>query len=204
MNLHTQLVRGESPTSPLFVFVHGKAGHRDIMRIFSRSIPEGANQIFVEAPYPDRRGGFSWWDTDLEEFPVSQFEESLIALERVFSSLESNFGIQPEKVTALGFSQGAGILSYLLLSGRISLNALVILAGFVKWPDELSTKRGATSVLWAHGESDEVVPITRARSDSNRLREIGYKVDFVSDPVGHKVGTSGMRALKSFCLSAGD
>ena len=204
MKLHTHLERGQSATSPLFVFVHGKAGHRDIMRIFSRSLPEGANQIFVEAPYPDKRGGFSWWDTDLEEFPVSQFEESLTALERVFSSLESDFGIHPEKVTALGFSQGAGILSYLLLSGRISLDALAILAGFVKWPDALGVKSSATSILWAHGESDEVVPITRARSDSHRLQEIGYEVTLVTDPVGHKVGTAGMRALKSFCLSLED
>lgn len=204
MKLHTHLERGQSATSPLFVFVHGKAGHRDIMRIFSRSLPEAANQIFIEAPYPDKRGGFSWWDTDLKEFPVSQFEESLIALERVFSSLESDFGIQPEKVTALGFSQGAGILSYLFLSGRISLNALVILAGFVKWPDALGVQSSTTRILWAHGESDEVVPITRARSDSHRLQEMGYEVTLVTDPVGHKVGTTGMRALKSFCLSLED
>ncbi|MGA1192195.1 MAG: alpha/beta hydrolase [Bdellovibrionota bacterium] len=204
MKLHAHIERGHSATAPLFVFVHGKAGHRDIMRIFSRSLPEGANQIFVEAPYPDKRGGFSWWDTDLKEFPTSQFEESLIALERVFASLQSDFGIQPEKVTALGFSQGAGILSHLLLSGRVSLNALVILAGFVQWPEELCAKSSATSILWAHGESDDVVTITRARSDVKRLQEIGYEVALVSDPVGHKVGTAGMRALKSFCLTLED
>ena len=204
MEIYTELERGSSAEAPLFFFVHGKAGHKDIMRIFSRGVPEGSHKIFVQAPYPDPRGGFSWWDTDLASFPATQFTQAATALANAITSVPLQYGIAPKTVAALGFSQGSGILSHLLLSKKITLNALIVLAGFIKWPDPVPTQLNDQKIFWAHGEHDDVISIARAQSDIAQLQNLGAQVDFIFDPVGHKIGTSGMRALKSFCSSLDD
>ncbi|MCB0330355.1 MAG: hypothetical protein KDD70_11845 [Bdellovibrionales bacterium] len=198
MELQTRFERGEDDYSPLHLFVHGKAGNLDIMRIFTRVIPTTAHKLFVEAPYPDKRGGFSWWDTDTEVFPKEQFEQAQTALVETIVRFRDQERLNALPIAALGFSQGSGILTSLQLGGRYQFEKIAILAGFVKWPEGDPVVTPKTKFFWGHGEQDEVVSIARAERDVRRLLELGYQVDFVKDPVGHKVGSSAMRSLKSF------
>src|SRR5690554_2491711 len=108
MTLKYSLTKGFSPESPLVVLVHGKAGHLTIMSIFARYIPEGTAILFVEAPYPDPIGGYSWW------LEGNAPKESAKFLYEELQSIFLNENIRPEVITGVGFSQGGAILSLIV------------------------------------------------------------------------------------------
>lgn len=189
---------GASARSPLVVLVHGRAGNRDVMWSFERAIPPGAAVVAFEAFLPDPVGGYSWWDFlapgSKREAIASAAKRLSFAVER-FIDLE---GLEPSQVVALGFSQGAVLLSSAVLSGDLNLAGLGLLAGLVPTPHEPPQILGSPKVFVAHGTKDDVIEVARARQGVELLRKLGLEVTYVEDEVGHKVGIEGTRALKSW------
>jgi len=192
---------GASATSPLVVLVHGRAGTREVMWSFDRCIPKSASIVAFEAFLPDRVGGFSWWDF---EAPGSKREAIAAAAKTLSCALERFIefeGLAPSSIVALGFSQGAVLLSSAMLSGDVSLVGLGILAGLVPQPEGPTHILGRPQVFVAHGTEDSVITIERARQSAAFLRDLGLDVTLVEDEVGHKVGIQGTRALKNWLFT---
>src|SRR6056300_1194110 len=53
---------GARSNSPVVLLIHGRAGNRDVMWAFQRTIPAGCAIVSFEAFNADRIGGYSWWD----------------------------------------------------------------------------------------------------------------------------------------------
>lgn len=163
---------------------------------FRRCLPEECNLLTLQAPHPDRLGGFSWWD--IETADVQQ--QINLAFTQINSfithALEHYRFINPTRL-AFGFSQGAGLLSLLAQREPSRLSAIALLAGFVinaGTPPPAASKLPA--IFMAHGTQDPTVSIDQARAGSSLLISLGYNVQMVEDAVAHKVGTQGMRQLK--------
>lgn len=189
---------GAHARAPLVVFVHGRAGNREVMWSFERAVPTAAAVVAFEAFLPDPLGGFSWWDF---EAPGSKREAIRSASKRLSFALERFVdleGLEPSHTVALGFSQGAVLLSDAMLAGEVALDGLGLLAGLVPTPEEKPHVIGHPRVLVAHGVSDEVIRVERARQGVELLRSLGLDVTYVEDAVGHKVGIEGTRALKAW------
>lgn len=195
-----QFIRRVAPdrTAPLVVLVHGRAGDARVMWTFDRLIPHGCSVVSFEAFLPDEKGGFSWWDVNdrdsLESAILRARDRLQFALER-YIELEK---LEPKGMVALGFSQGGVLLSAAMLTGSIKLDGLAILAGVVSKAGDQGGVVGAPEILIAHGTADEIVPIESARKGADRLREMGLRVVYVEEPVGHKVGVEGTRALREW------
>ncbi len=189
---------GSHRDSPLVVLVHGRAGTREVIWTFERSIPAAAHVVSFQAFSADRLGGFSWWDMESTEdraLAIGRATDKVsFAIERVVELFE----LSPRKFYAIGFSQGAVLLSTAVLTGAIGLDGLALLAGFVpKVEGEVQILK-PLEVFVAHGVQDEVVRIDRARSGVEYLRDLGLSVTYVEDEVGHKVGIQGTRALREW------
>ncbi len=190
--------KGASPSAPLIVFIHGRAGTREVMWLFERCIPPEAAIVSFEAPLPDTEGGWSWWDIAR---PDSVGEGSAAAADRVVTALqrfEKEFSLTPRNRIAIGFSQGAALLSVALQRGRLDVAGVGLLAGFVipvEGPLPIVTP---VSLFVVHGSLDEIVPIERAQKGVQYLRGLGYTVHFSEDAVGHKVGVAATRELKAW------
>ena len=189
---------GTDRSGPLVILVHGRAGDAQVMWAFDRVIPSQATVVSLEAFLEDPLGGFSWWYMESTE-PVRPAivrarDRLCYAIER-YIELEN---IRPSKRVALGFSQGAVLLSAALLTGKLPLEGLGILAGVVYEGEEPPGIKGHTRVLIAHGTQDEVLMVDRARVGAERLRALGLDVTYVEEDVGHKVGVQGTRALKEW------
>jgi len=199
--LRYRYLMASDPAAPIVYLVHGRAGNREVMWAFRRSLPEVCTIIAPEAPLADPIGGYSWW---LVEPGRNHQPEALGAADRLgafIRSVESLHGLSPCLRLALGFSQGAGTLSVLTQREPLLFRGVGLLAGFViRLPDALPAET-LPEILMAHGSADEVVPIADARAGYVHLRERGFPVEFVEDPVGHKVGTSGMRRLREWAGS---
>ncbi len=188
--------------APLALLVHGRAGNVDVMSTFYRSIPASHNILSVQAPYPDPIGGFSWWMVDEQGFNWSLCERSARQLGEFLQEAMHTYKLEPRFIYALGFSQGSAILSVIAQQQPQRLRGLAILAGFVV---ELENARpvetqSSTAIFWAHGSEDSIVRISRALRGVAYLQKLGFHVDFVEDPVGHKVGKLGMARLKDWQL----
>lgn len=189
---------GPDPAGALVVLVHGRAGNAQVMWAFDRLIPVSATVVSFEAFMPDPLGGFSWWLMESSEPVRPRILEArdrlCLAIERYIESK----GLRPSKVAALGFSQGSVLLSAAILTGKVHLDGLAILAGVAYESAETPHVLGAPSVLIAHGTHDEVLPVERARASAERLRALGLPVTYVEEDVGHKVGVQGTRAMREW------
>jgi predicted esterase len=87
------------------------------------------------------------------------------------------------------------LLSAAGLSARIPFDGLGLLAGFIVLPDSVSNP---PEVFVAHGTLDETVSVEKARHGVNHLKSMGLVVEYIEEPVGHKVGIEGTRALKQW------
>jgi len=187
--------------APLYLLVHGRAGTFEVMWTFRRSLPQGVNILSPQAPLSDPLGGFSWWD--IEARPgLDQLKR--VPSDCLFPFLDNAqrlYNLKPRHIVALGFSQGAGLLSMALQLEPSKFKALCILAGFVIELPEIKEKligQSLPAVFMAHGSKDQAVPIERAYRGRDYLKSIGLSLEFVEDNVGHKVGSSGMRSLSSW------
>jgi phospholipase/carboxylesterase len=189
---------GTDRSGPLVILVHGRAGNAQVMWAFDRLIPAQATVVSFEAFLEDPLGGFSWWYMDSKD-PVRP--AILRARDRLCYAIERYVeieNIRPSKRVAMGFSQGSVLLSAALLTGKLSLEGLGILAGVAFEGEEPPVINGRPRILIAHGTQDEVLTVDRARAGAQRLRMLGLDVTYVEEEVGHKVGVQGTRALKEW------
>jgi phospholipase/carboxylesterase len=191
--LKDKTVLASDPTAPLAVLIHGRAGNVEVMWAFRRCIPEHWSILAFEAPYPDPVGGFSWWLIDSVDTRTGGLSAAALVVDGVRGALE-RYQLSPARIVGLGFSQGAGTLSTVIQREGL-FDAVALLAGFVVELPERPPVAPCT-VFMAHGDQDEMVSVERARRGRDYLRHLGYTVEYHEDPVGHKVGTSGMRALR--------
>lgn len=185
--------------APLILLVHGRAGSAQVMWAFDRTLPEHANVVSFEAFLPDVLGGFSWWDMASDQ----PMEPAIMrARDRLHFAIEKYielFSLSPQKIIALGFSQGSVLLSASVMTGVLRLDGLGILAGFVSKVGEQGLIKGRPEVFVAHGSADEVLSVEKARKGVQRLKSYGLPVTFIEEEgVGHKLGIAGMRGLKEW------
>ncbi len=201
LGLSHKIRNGAESTAPLAVLVHGRAGTQDVMWAFRRCVPESWTIITPQAPLPDPVGGFSWWDIGSS----SAQEGGAVAaqtLVRFIENAKNFYGLAPRAVIGCGFSQGAGTLSVALQHG-FPFAGVALLAGFVVELDEPKFSGEVARVFMAHGTEDEMVPLARAQRGREFLLSKGVSVEYVDDPVGHKIGTAGMKALTSWLAGFG-
>lgn len=203
---------------PLILLVHGRNGNSKMMWTFSGMLPEGkavciAPQGFVS----DIEGGWSWWpgyNKDLlsEEEKIKakrlSHEGVLRAVEVLKNFIEGAklyYQIEPRLVIGIGFSQGAAVLSSLTLLNPGYIKGLALLAGFVPGSIRKQTFCGqdikvadGLSLFVAHGANDTIVPLKEAEQGVRLFSDCGAEVEFIHEPVGHKVGVSGQKAMREW------
>jgi phospholipase/carboxylesterase len=209
-NLRKDSRINSEPTAPLFILIHGRAGNIESMRFFANLIDVKLNYLLIEAPTKDPIGGFSWWLTDTA--PNSPINEQSVTNE-VLLELGENFvwdldfwlaakALTPKEVYIVGFSQGAGFASCLIRIYPKLFKRAALLSGFVPKLDNFTINNPdqhfKTDVLMIHGEDDPVVNINIARTGSERLKELGFNVEFLPNEATHKVGKLGLKRLKEW------
>jgi phospholipase/carboxylesterase len=192
------------PQAPLFWLVHGRAGSRDSMWTFSGCIPQEASVVAVQAPLSDPIGGYSWW-TSSDNAKKNQQRKSSVQLTASFmENFKQHSKIFPSYEIAIGFSQGAGLVSLITQNRPELFRGVAFLCGFFI-EDEQSRLLGAARsprVFIAHGEKDEIVPVSLAKKSFELLKNKGLAVQLCTDPeAGHKVGLNCWRELKAWCHS---
>lgn len=136
----------------------------------------------------------AWFDVtgDPAEHPEDRdgIEESARRIADLLD-LERERGIPSEHTVIGGFSQGASLGLHTGLRYPRRIGGIILLSGEMVLADLLERERhpanADTPILMLHGTEDEVVPVADARRSRDRLRALGYHVEWHEFPVAHAV-----------------
>ncbi|MGH2619683.1 MAG: alpha/beta hydrolase [Anaerolineales bacterium] len=189
------------PEIPPTVMLHGLGGDEHAIWELEPALPPGGLIVALRAPYLQAAGGYGWlpqigaWPPMLEEFA-----ESVRLLESLLQYLDQNHGLDRGRLVLFGFSQGAAMIFAAAMTAKAGLSippaAIAVGSGHLPQGD-LSPLRGLP-VFWGHGTRDELIPVSVARNDVERLRAAGAQVQYCEADVTHKLGLACLRELRQW------
>ena len=134
----------------------------------------------------------AWYDIDPRS-PLSgatDIRRSAADIEQLLER-ERQRGIDPHRTVLAGFSQGGVIALHLGLRYPERLAGIMALSTYVydheHLADEVSFASIDVPIFMAHGQSDPMIPITRAITGREALRALGYRVEWHEYAMGHQV-----------------
>ncbi len=153
-------------------------------------------------------GGYvmrAWYDILGTDLVRREDEASIRASQRAVEQLiarEVERGVARSRIVLAGFSQGAAITLQTGLRQNETLAGLMVLSGYLPLADTLSSERASASaavpILMAHGSSDPVIPIERAAASRDRLRALGYAVQWHEYPMQHSLSAEELGEIAAF------
>lgn len=196
------------------ILVHGRAGNETLMWVFSRVI-EQLDPIVVapRAITEDEIGGYSWWkvsqpaNVQLSNSPKDtrqqQLEPAINLLEGIATSMPELYGVDPDRIFAIGFSQGGALCISLAMRNPRLFKGVGMLASFI--PKVIQENHHGDlknlNVFVSHGTKDEIIPVERAQESVEFLKHFGANVFYNQDDVAHKISSSGLKAFREWLSS---
>ena len=153
-------------------------------------------------------GGYvmrAWYDilgTEIDRREdEARIRASAASVERLIER-EVARGVTRNRVVLAGFSQGgaitlqAGLRAGEPLAGMLALSTYLPLAGSAA--SEATPASRETPIFMAHGTADPVIPIARSTAARDRLKDLGYDVEWHEYPMQHSVNADEIRAIAAF------
>ncbi len=207
ISFHGWTVRVQRATEEparLLLLVHGWTGDENSMWVFVRNFPGSYWILAPRAPYATTPSGYSWQPRQLSEHERPSFDDLRPAVDSLLACVDdyaSRNQLDASSFDAIGFSQGAALLTAVALLHPDRIRRLGVLAGFVAQGAEPLVKDqplNGKRVFVAHGTQDDLVPVEVARRSVHLLEEAGAQVTYCEDDVGHKLSARCFRALEAY------
>lgn len=181
--------------NPLLLLLHGYGSNEEDLFSFAAQLPDEYFIVSARAPYALPPYGNAWYainfDADMNKFSdEAQAIESRDLIAKFIDELIQHYPIDKDKVTLIGFSQGA-ILSYAVaLTYPQKIERVLALSGYLNLDiiEDFSTKDISKLTFFiSHGIADQVIPVDWARKAPQFLKDMGLEVEYHEYPVGHGV-----------------
>ncbi len=182
--------------NPLLLLLHGYGSNEEDLFSFASELPDDCYVISARAPFDMMYGSYAWYainfDADENKFSdIGQARASRDIIAGFIDELVSNYAIDKEDVTLIGFSQGC-ILSYAVaVSYPEKVRRVVAMSGYfnpeIAVDDYLENDFANLKIFSSHGSVDQVVPVEWAQKAAPYLKSIGIDIVYKEYPVGHGV-----------------
>ena len=214
--LPTVEVEPEGPADAAVVLMHGLGadGHDFETLVFELRLPAASaiRWVFPHAPIRPvtLNGGMpmrAWFDIigldRRSEEDESGIRESAEAV-RALVEREKERGIPAKRIVLAGFSQGGAMALHTALRENERLAGVVALSTYLPLDETLEAEvhlaNAAVPIFQAHGTGDPIVPITLGEASRDRLRALGYEVDWRTYPMPHSVCAEEVADLREWLL----
>mgnify|MGYP000359721402 FL=1 len=198
----------DEPAPAVFV-LHGRGADEEDLLPVAQRLPDGLHVVSLRAPDP-LQGGYTWYELDLSagglessQPDAADFRRSLdLVTESVDAAVES-YGLDPDRLGLLGFSQGAITSLSLVLEEPDRYAWVVALHGYLAEahadldPDGIEGK----PVFVGAGAGDRVIPESRSAAAADQFDELGAAVTRGSYPGGHGIGQQELSDVVAFVES---
>ena len=182
--------------NPLILLLHGYGSNEADLFSFATELPDEYYIVAARAPFDLQYGSYAWYAINFDE-GMNKFTDdaqAIVSRDMIVTfigELTTNFAIDKDDVTLLGFSQGS-ILSYAVaLSNPEKVQQVAALSGYIHesiFVNDFSTKDFSKLRIFAsHGNVDQVIPVQWARLVQPFLQKLNVDVEYHEYPVGHGV-----------------
>lgn len=183
----------------LMIVLHGKGDSIRPFRHFDEEmqVPD-LNYLLLNAP-KKFLDGYSWYgDPPYEKNGISKIREKLFQL---LAELEEQ-GWQSHNIFFFGFSQGSLISADIGLNYPKRLGGIVGISGYFhfypRWRQNLSREALKTPWVFTHGQKDELLRIDETKYGVDKLRDAGFKVDWVELDKDHVLTEEEMPVIRKW------
>ncbi|MGO4905251.1 alpha/beta hydrolase [Flavobacterium sp. W20_MBD1_R3] len=193
--------------NPLILLLHGYGSNEDDLFSFATELPEEYYIISARAPYDMQYGAYAWYaiNFDADENKFSDHEQAKISrdlIAKFIDELLDNYPIDEQKITLVGFSQGA-ILSYAVaLSYPEKVQKVVAMSGYLNLEimadDYLKNNFTNLKIFASHGTVDQVIPVEWARKTPAIVENLGINITYKEYPIGHGVAPQNFYDFKNW------
>jgi phospholipase/carboxylesterase len=191
---------GIGPNPPLLVLLHGYGSDENDLFALAPYLDPRFHIVSVRAPrrYPP---GYGWYDVAFTQAGI-QVDETYLpeSAAEVLALLATLKEVQAfSSVTLLGFSQGAAVALYLLLTHPAEIDAVAALSGHVPrtgW--ENRAEFADKPVFVAHGTRDMVVPIAAGRDAKEKLSTLPVPLSYHEYPMTHEISGETLTDLNAW------
>ena len=188
----------EEPGSPTLLLLHGTGGDENDLLPLGRMLDERAALLsprgkVLENGMPRffRRLSMGVFD---EEDLVNRTHELASFVEEA----ASEYGLDPKRLFAVGFSNGANIAASLLLLHPDLLAGALLLRAMTPFELETLPDLSGTPVYLAAGRSDQMIPAESTERLAELLRKAGAEVTLDWQPGGHGIGRAEVEAARDW------
>ena len=184
--------------SPLVLLLHGFGSNEEDLFSFAQFININATVVSLRAPIELFPNSYAWYNiyysSSVKSYDLIAAKDIRDKIIKELDFLIKEFNCDPERVTIIGFSQGAILGHSIVQCSGGKVKNLIALSGYVD-KDLISFKSNNTSLYISHGINDEVIPFKESY-DTNKLYDENHiKYHFESFEQGHGVNSEN---LKSF------
>jgi phospholipase/carboxylesterase len=194
----------DSVTPRLLVLIHGWTGDENSMWVFTRRFSPDYWMIAPRAPHASESTGFSWRPLEEGTFgrpSLESLNSSAEALIQMIDEYAASVKLDAAQFDAIGFSQGAAVVTALGSLYTQRVRKMGVLAGFVPYQFETIVETRPLEgkhIFVAHGTQDQIITVDRARTSMTLLEQAGATITYCEDEVGHKLSSKCLRALEAY------
>lgn len=202
--IHTDLFKykfipARKKSDRLMIVFHGKGDSIRPFRHFDEEMRlSEMNYLLLNAPkrFLD---GYSWYgDPPYERQGVFKIRQKVLQL---LKELEAQ-GWRSEKIFLFGFSQGCLISADIGMSYPKRLGGIVGVSGYFhfypRWRQQLSKNSLKTPWVLTHGRQDDLLKIEETRHGVQKLRDAGFKVDWIELDKDHVLTDEEMPLIRKW------
>jgi phospholipase/carboxylesterase/glyoxalase family protein len=178
-------VPGENESGPTLLLLHGTGGNEEDLIPLAQELAPGAALLSPRgkvseygAPRFFRRlaeGVFDHEDLLFRTHELAEFVEAA----------SEAYGLDPSKVVAIGYSNGANVAASMILLHPGLLRAAVLFRAMVPFEPDVTPDLSGMPVFLAAGRMDRMIPPDNAQRLADILVEAGADVDLRWRDTGH-------------------
>ena len=195
--------------NPLLLLLHGYGSNEEDLFSFAAELPDHYYVISARAPYSLQYGSYAWYaiNFDADENKFSDHDQARTSRDLISTFIDeliTNYSIDPNNVTLIGFSQGS-ILSYAVaLSYPEKIQRVVAMSGYLNLDIVTENYKNNNfsnlKIFASHGTVDQVIPIEWARKAKPILEHLGIECVYKEYPIGHGISPQNFYDFKNWLL----
>ena len=195
--------------NPLLLLLHGYGSNEEDLFSFATELPDYYYVISARAPYSLQYGSYAWYaiNFDADENKFSDHDQARTSRDIISTFIDeliTNYPIDPNNVTLIGFSQGS-ILSYAVaLSYPEKIQRVVAMSGYLNLDilteNYKNNNLSNLKIFASHGTVDQVIPVSWARKAKPILEHLGIECVYKEYPIGHGISPQNFYDFKNWLL----
>lgn len=193
-----RFVPGTDPSQPALLLLHGTGGNEDDLLPVGRAIAKGAALLSPRGQVSEN-GRLRFFRRIAEGvFDQEDLKLRTEQLQTFIKEAEEAYQLSPQKLVAIGFSNGANIAASLLLRHPDTLAGAILIRAMAPSVPALTPNLLQKPVLLLSGTDDLIVPPENAQRLHDILQSSGANVQLHWERVGHELTKGDLKAAHTW------